>query len=48
VPVSEARWSVEGSRVELSFVLPAGSYATVLLDEVMKSRDVEPEPRAPA
>lgn len=37
VPVSEARWSVEGATVELSFTLPSGSYATVLLDEVMKS-----------
>jgi tRNA pseudouridine13 synthase len=36
VPVSEARWSVEGATVELTFTLPAGSYATVLLDEVMK------------
>jgi tRNA pseudouridine13 synthase len=36
VPVSEARWSVAGPTVELSFTLPAGSYATVLLDEVMK------------
>ena len=37
VPVTDARWSIEGSAVELSFALPAGSYATVLLDEVMKS-----------
>jgi tRNA pseudouridine13 synthase len=37
VRVTEAHWSVEGSTVELSFTLPAGSYATVLLDEVMKS-----------
>jgi tRNA pseudouridine13 synthase len=36
VPVADARWSVEGSAVELAFTLPAGSYATVLLDEVMK------------
>jgi len=36
VPVSEARWSVARPTVELSFTLPAGSYATVLLDEVMK------------
>ena len=36
VPVSEARWSAAGPTVELSFTLPAGSYATVLLDEVMK------------
>ena len=36
VPVADARWSAEGSTVELSFTLPAGSYATVLLDEVMK------------
>ncbi|MGZ6028449.1 MAG: tRNA pseudouridine(13) synthase TruD, partial [Myxococcaceae bacterium] len=37
VPLSEATWSVEGSTVELAFTLPTGSYATVLLDEVMKS-----------
>ena len=37
VPVTDAHWSVEGSTVELSFSLPAGSYATVLLDEIMKS-----------
>jgi tRNA pseudouridine13 synthase len=36
VPVSEATWSVEGSTVDLAFTLPSGSYATVLLDEVMK------------
>ena len=37
VPVTDAQWSAEGSTVELSFGLPAGSYATVLLDEVVKS-----------
>jgi tRNA pseudouridine13 synthase len=37
VPVADAHWSVDGSTVELAFTLPAGSYATVLLDEVMKS-----------
>jgi tRNA pseudouridine13 synthase len=36
VQVADAHWLVEGSSVELSFTLPAGSYATVLLDEVMK------------
>jgi len=36
VPVNDARWSIDGSSVELAFTLPAGSYATVLLDEVMK------------
>jgi tRNA pseudouridine13 synthase len=36
VPVTEASWSAEGPTVELAFTLPAGSYATVLLDEVMK------------
>ena len=36
VPVAEASWSIERSTVELAFTLPAGSYATVLLDEVMK------------
>src|SRR5262249_9020880 len=36
VPVTAAHGSVEGSTVELSFSLPAGSYATVLLDEIMK------------
>jgi len=36
VPVTDAFCSVEGSTVELAFTLPAGSYATVLLDEVMK------------
>ena len=44
VPVSDVRWSVEGPTVELSFTLPAGSYATVLLDEVMK----ESTPPGPA
>ena len=48
VPVTEARSSVEGSAVELVFTLPAGSYATVLLDEVMKSRDADADLRAPA
>jgi len=37
VPVTDARWSVTGTTVELSFTLPSGAYATVLLDEVMKS-----------
>ena len=36
VPVADASWSTERSTVELAFTLPAGSYATVLLDEVMK------------
>ncbi|HEY1418542.1 MAG TPA: tRNA pseudouridine(13) synthase TruD, partial [Myxococcaceae bacterium] len=36
VAVTDAQWSVEGATVELSFMLPAGSYATVLLDEVIK------------
>jgi tRNA pseudouridine13 synthase len=36
VPLTDASWSIEGSSVELTFTLPAGSYATVLLDEVMK------------
>ena len=36
VPVADAHWSVDGSSVELAFTLPAGSYATVLLDEVIK------------
>jgi tRNA pseudouridine13 synthase len=36
VPVTDASWSIDASTVELSFTLPAGSYATVLLDEVMK------------
>jgi tRNA pseudouridine13 synthase len=36
VLLSDAQWSVDGSTVELSFTLPPGSYATVLLDEVMK------------
>ena len=36
VPVNDARWSIDRSSVELAFTLPAGSYATVLLDEVMK------------
>ncbi|HTS79723.1 MAG TPA: tRNA pseudouridine(13) synthase TruD [Myxococcaceae bacterium] len=36
VPVNDVRWSIDGSSVELAFTLPAGSYATVLLDEVMK------------
>jgi tRNA(Glu) U13 pseudouridine synthase TruD len=33
----DATWSFDGSTVELAFTLPAGSYATVLLDDVMKS-----------
>jgi len=37
VPVMDATWSLDGSTVELAFTLPAGSYATVLLDDVMKS-----------
>ena len=36
VPVTDVHSSIEGSTVELSFTLPAGSYATVLLDEVVK------------
>ncbi|HUM11955.1 MAG TPA: tRNA pseudouridine(13) synthase TruD [Myxococcaceae bacterium] len=36
VPLADASWTADGSTVELSFTLPAGSYATVLLDEVMK------------
>ena len=39
-----AAWEPEGLR--LSFTLPAGSYATVLLREVMKTA-VEDEPAAP-
>jgi tRNA pseudouridine13 synthase len=37
-------WEPEGLR--LSFTLPAGSYATVLLREVMKTA-VEDEPATP-
>jgi len=39
-----AAWEPEGLR--LSFTLPAGSYATVLLREVMKARvdDTDDEP----
>jgi tRNA pseudouridine13 synthase len=40
VPVADARWRSEGTTVELEFTLPAGSYATVLLDEVMKESDL--------
>jgi len=36
VHVKDAHWLIEGTSVELTFTLPAGSYATVLLDEVMK------------
>jgi tRNA pseudouridine13 synthase len=36
VPVKDAHWLIEGTSVDLTFTLPAGSYATVLLDEVMK------------
>jgi tRNA pseudouridine13 synthase len=39
-----AIWEPDGLR--MSFTLPAGSYATVLLREVMKT-DVEDEPVAP-
>src|SRR5262249_19088312 len=37
VRVTDAKWSMQGSMVELSFTLPAGSYATVLPEEVMNS-----------
>jgi tRNA pseudouridine13 synthase len=37
VPVTDANWSTEGASLELAFTLPSGSYATVLLDEVMKT-----------
>lgn len=42
VPVSEATWAVDGATVELAFTLPTGSYATVLLDEVMKDPPATP------
>jgi tRNA pseudouridine13 synthase len=33
--------AAEGGGVRLSFTLPAGSYATVLLREIMKSATVD-------
>jgi tRNA pseudouridine13 synthase len=36
VPVGQLDMSMEGADLWLSFRLPRGSYATVLLDEVMK------------
>jgi len=42
VPITEASSSSEGATVSLEFTLPAGSYATVLLDEVMKPGSAPP------
>ncbi|MDA1263643.1 MAG: tRNA pseudouridine(13) synthase TruD, partial [Planctomycetota bacterium] len=36
VPVSELKWSWAQDRAQLTFVLPAGSYATTLLEELNK------------
>ena len=37
--LSNASWSVEGSRAAMNFTLGKGQYATVLIREVIKSRD---------
>jgi tRNA pseudouridine13 synthase len=48
VPVGQLSVHTEGADVLLSFRLPKGSYATVLLDEVMKSAPGEgPAPEEP-
>ncbi len=47
VPITDLGWSADGSTVELSFALPAGSYATVLLDEVMKPEHLGGDAREP-
>jgi tRNA pseudouridine13 synthase len=39
VKVEAGAWKLEGPDLLLEFTLPAGSYATVLLDEVMKGTD---------
>jgi tRNA pseudouridine13 synthase len=43
VYVADLAAAVEAEGVRLSFTLPAGSYATVLLREVCKSDDLEGE-----
>ncbi len=37
VRVGNLQWAFAGSSLELSFELPAGSYATVLLGELLKN-----------
>jgi tRNA pseudouridine13 synthase len=46
VYIEDLCWSWEPSGLCMAFSLPAGSYATVLLREIMKT-EVEPEPSAP-
>jgi tRNA pseudouridine13 synthase len=41
VYVDDLAGSAEGDRVELTFTLPAGSYATVLLREITKSERLD-------
>ena len=36
VPLGELEWSLDGSILTLSFVLPPGAYATSVLRELMK------------
>ena len=43
VYINDLSASIEGADVRLTFALPAGSYATVLLREVMKVDDLESE-----
>ncbi|MBN1418209.1 MAG: tRNA pseudouridine(13) synthase TruD [Planctomycetes bacterium] len=44
VPVRDLHWEVDGDSLRLSFELPKGAYATVILREVMKND--EPPPAA--
>lgn len=40
--VEELQWTAQESAVTLKFTLPAGSYATILLAEIMKTSDSSP------
>lgn len=37
IPLQELEWGIDGDRLTLSFLLPAGAYATSVLRELMKS-----------
>ena len=37
IPLQELKWGIDGDRLTLSFLLPAGAYATSVLRELMKS-----------
>ena len=43
VPVSEMAYSVSDRTLRLDFTLPAGSYATILLREILKGDASDPE-----